>query len=71
MNSKNEAESKKNISKSKIEKKGDKNYNSVKDVKDEEEQESKKMNKKRGNKQNKIQQQRIKKKKVMSFYFLK
>ena len=71
MNSKNEAESKKNNSKSKVEKKNDKNKNNVKDVKDGEEQESKKMNKKRGNKQNKMQQQRIKKKKVMSFYFYK
>ena len=71
INSKNEAESKKNNSKSKIEKKEDKNNNSVKDVKDGEEQETKKMSKKRGNKQNKIQQQRIKKKKVMSFYFYK
>ena len=69
MNSKNEADSKKNNSKNKNEKKNYKNQN----VQDEEEKDKdyKKINKKRGNKQSKIQQQRIKKKKVMSFYFYK
>ena len=68
MNSKNEGESKKNNnSKGKTEKKNERN----KTTKDGENKEHKKMNKKRGNKQSKIQQQRIKKKKVMSFYFYK
>ena len=67
MNSKNEADSQKNNSKSKIDKKNRKN--SI--IKDAEDQDFKKMNKKRGNKQSKLQQQRIKKKKVMSFYFYK
>ena len=62
--SKNDGDSKNNDSKDKADKK--KARNTI--IKD---KETNSINKKRGHKQNKIQQQRIKKKKVMSLYFYK
>ena len=64
--SKNEGDSKNNDTKDKADKKKVKN-NDFKGI----DKETKSINKKRGHKQNKIQQQRIKKKKVMSLYFYK
>ena len=64
--SKNEGDSKNNDSKDKADKKKIKNI-----VVKGNDKESSSINKKRGHKQNKIQQQRIKKKKVMSLYFYK
>ncbi len=63
----NEGESKKNNSKSKA----DKRLANNKKNKEEEEIGHKKTDRKRGNKQNKIQQQKIKKLKIMSFHFYK
>jgi len=64
--SKNEGDSKNNDSKDKADRKKAKNT-VIKGI----DKESSPINKKRGHKQNKIQQQRIKKKKVMSLYFYK
>ena len=66
LGSKNEGESKKNNSKSKADKRLLNN-----NKKEDGEDSNYKKTKKRGNKQNKIQQQKIKKIKIMSFYFYK